>query len=166
MKTIYLAGPIAGLDYAGATSWREYVKHRISHTFFSTFSKATAVSNPIEVLSPMRGKNHLSDVKEFSSNGDEYKPFGVLSSNRGIITRDRWDTMRCDVLLVNLLGAKKVSIGTVMEIAWADSKRTPIVCAMEESGNPHEHGMVTEAIGFRVETLDEAINIVKGILLP
>jgi hypothetical protein len=80
------------------------------------------------------------------------------------MTRDRFDATRCDVLLVNLLGAERVSIGTVMEIAWADLRRTPIVAVMEE-GNVHEHGMVNEAIGFRVTTLDEALNIIKSILI-
>jgi hypothetical protein len=96
-------------------------------------------------------------------NGDEYQPFSVLSSNRGIITRDRWDATRCDVLLVNLLAAPRVSIGTVMEIAWADSKRIPIVCAME-AGNVHEHGMVLEALGYRVPTIEQAVHLVKAIL--
>ena len=38
--------------------------------------------------------------------------------------------------------------------------------AMEPDGNPHEHGMIKEALGFRVPTLEEAILIVKSILLP
>jgi hypothetical protein len=80
------------------------------------------------------------------------------------MTRDRFDATRCDVLLVNLLGAKTVSIGTVMEIAWADNVRTPIVVAMEAKGNLHEHAMITEAIGFRVPTLEEAIDVVKAII--
>ncbi|MGZ5095552.1 MAG: hypothetical protein ACXWCH_30925, partial [Burkholderiales bacterium] len=81
-----------------------------------------------------------------------------------VMTRDRFDATRCDVLLVNLLGTTRVSIGTVMEIAWADAKRIPIVVAMEPQGNPHEHMMIAEAIGFRVPTLDEALHIVKAII--
>jgi hypothetical protein len=37
---------------------------------------------------------------------------------------------------------------------------------MEKTGNPHEHMMVNEAIGFRVETLDEAVHVTRSILLP
>lgn len=148
MKTVYLAGPITGLDYAGAIDWREDAKKKLTG---------------VEALNPMRGKEYLSKVKEFTSDGDTYKPFSVMSSNRGITTRDRFDATHCDILLVNFLGAKKVSIGTVMEIAWADANRTPIVVAMEETGNPHEHGMVTECIGFRVASLDEAYHIVRMI---
>jgi nucleoside 2-deoxyribosyltransferase len=148
--TAYLAGPITGLDYAGATDWRDH---------------ATACLAPfgIKALSPLRSKGYLRGVESFSADGDVYRDLSVLSTNRGIMTRDRHDATRCDVLLVNLLGAERVSIGTVMEIAWADACRTPIVCAIEPKGNPHEHGMVLEAIGFRVTHLDDAINIVKAI---
>lgn len=151
MSTVYLAGPITGLDYAGATDWR-----------FA--AKAELAKAHIVAYSPMRGKEYLSAVKEFTADGDAYKGLGVLSSNRGIITRDRWDATRCNLLLANLLGAKKVSIGTVMEIAWADAQRIPIVCVIEPEGNPHEHGMITEVIGYRVETLAAAIHIIKAIL--
>lgn len=151
MKTVYLAGPITGLNYEGATDWRNQ-------------AIATLAEVGVKGLSPMRGKEYLSGVKEFTSDGDMYGALSVMSSNRGIMTRDRFDAVRCDVLLVNLLGAPRVSIGTVMEIAWADACRTPIVCVMEPEGNIHDHGMVKEAIGFRVATLLEGLRIVAAIL--
>jgi nucleoside 2-deoxyribosyltransferase len=147
---VYLAGPITGLDYKGATDWRAYAKQSLQDL-------------GILALSPMRGKEYLAHVTKFTADGDEYRPFSVMSSNRGITTRDRWDATTCDVLLVNFLGARQVSIGTVMEIAWADAHRIPIVCCMEPEGNPHEHGMITEVIGFRCVTLDEGIHVIKGI---
>jgi hypothetical protein len=172
-KLVYLAGPITGLSYEGATDWREYARDHISNNITTDcFNKAmektytARVSTGIDVLSPMRAKRHLEGIKNFTADGDKYKSFSVLSSNRGIMTRDRWDATRCDVLLVNLLGAKTVSVGTVMEMAWANQARTPIVCAIEPGGNVHEHGMLMEAIGFRVPTLDEAICVVKALLLP
>jgi nucleoside 2-deoxyribosyltransferase len=152
MKTVYLAGPISGTSYGECTDWRI----RVVQELFDVGIKG---------LSPMRGKEYLSHVKEFTSDGDKYKPYGVMSTNHGIITRDRYDATRCDVLLVNFLDAPKVSIGTCMEIAWADLARIPIVCAMEASGNAHEHGMILEAIGFKVPTLEEAVLVTKMILL-
>lgn len=150
-KTVYLAGPITGLNYKGATDWRQLA---------STVLKGAGIKG----LSPMRGKEYLADVLEFSADGDVYKDLNVLSSNRGIMTRDRWDATRCDVLLVNFLGATKVSIGSIMECAWADLSRIPIVCVIEPHDNPHDHGMITEAIGYRVPTLDQALHIIKAIL--
>lgn len=151
MKTVYLAGPIGGLSYGECTDWR--------HDAIDVLA-----ADGIVGLNPMRGKEYLSHLQSISSTGHEYAHLGVLALPRGVMTRDRFDATRCDVLLVNLLGAKRVSIGTVMEIAWADSRRTPIVCAMEKEGNIHEHMMISEAIGFRVPTLEEALYLVKAIL--
>ncbi len=153
MTTVYLAGPITGLIYAGSTDWRRYMIDKFARI-------------GVKALSPMRGKEYLAQLKgTISGTGEEYAHLGVLSLPRGVMTRDRFDATRCDVLLVNFLGARNISIGSVMEIAWADAKRTPIVCVMEEKGNPHEHMMLTEAFGYRVTTLDEAMHIIKAILI-
>ena len=151
MKLVYLAGPITGLSYKGCTEWRDSVVTALA-------------AHGITGLSPMRGKEYLETLNEpMTADGNRYQKFGTLSTNRGIMTRDHWDATRCDVLLVNLMGAPKVSIGTVMEIAWAWDNRIPVVCAMEE-GNIHEHGMVLEALGFRVSTLEEAVHVTIAIL--
>lgn len=154
-KTVYLAGPISGLDYDGATEWRER-------------AAAELALAGIKGLSPMRAKEYLrgayDDAGGFSATCAEYGALSPLSGPRGIMTRDRFDATRCDVLLVNLLGAGRISIGTAMEIAWADLCRTPIVAAMEE-GNVHDHAMINEALGYRCATLDEALHVVKAILL-
>jgi hypothetical protein len=52
----------------------------------------------------------------------------VLSCARGITTRDYNDCKRCDILVANFLGADKISIGTVMEIAWAKAFPNPSCC--------------------------------------
>jgi nucleoside 2-deoxyribosyltransferase len=72
--------------------------------------------------------------------------------------------MNCSLVFINLLGTKKVSIGTVMEIAWADANRIPIVLVMEKEGNLHDHAMINECVGFRVSTIREGIEIAKAIL--
>lgn len=146
-KLVYLAGPITGLNFGEATDWRNDAI-RFLH------------KHGITGLSPMRHKEYLSSEKSLAAAGyDEH----VLSTARAIMTRDRFDATRCDVLLVNLLGAQKISIGTVMEIAFADMKRTPIVCAMEK-GAIHEHAMLNEAIGYRVDSLEAALDVVVAIL--
>ena len=142
---LYLAGPITGCSFAGCTDWRKGV------------ADALAGYN-VECLDPMRGKDYLSEEKCI---GNDYDT--VLSCSRGIMTRDRFDCTRADLLIVNFLGADKVSIGTVMEIAWADLSRTPIIIVSEDS-NIHNHAMISEACGFRVESLDTAITVAKAIL--
>ena len=149
--TVYLAGPITGLDFKGATDWRRSVAADLATAGITSYS-------------PMRCKEYLAQCGTLSGHGREYGKLGTLSTPRAVMTRDRFDATRCDVLFVNLLGADRVSIGTVMEIAWADLSRTPIVCAIAPHGCPHDHMMITEAIGFRVPTLDEAVAITKAIL--
>ena len=149
---VYLAGPITGLNFDEATDWRHNAQLYLK-------------SHGIEAFSPLRGKQYLKNLKELSANAKDYEGFySVLSSSRGILTRDRWDASTCDLLLVNLLGADRPSIGTIMEIAYADAQRTPIVVAMEAKGNPHEHMMLTQAFDFRVPTLEEALYICTMIL--
>lgn len=153
MKTdclVYLAGAITGLTYDGAEDWRAYAKSELA-------------ASGIKAVSPLRGKDYLRGIAALTADCAGYGDLNCMSSPRGIMTRDRFDATRCDVLLVNLLGAERVSIGTVMEIAWADAVRTPIVVAMEPKGNVHEHAMIAEAIGFRVSTLTEALHVVKAI---
>lgn len=153
MNLVYLAGPITGLTYGECTDWREYAVRSLADA-------------GIKAVSPMRGKEYLQREQGLmSADGNKYSAYGALSTNRGIMTRDHFDTQRCDVLLVNLLGAKQVSIGTVMEISFAHTRQIPIICAMEQQDNPHEHGMILEAIGFRVPMLDDALQLVKAILL-
>lgn len=148
--SVYLAGPISGLTYDGAEDWR-------------AFAKAELAKYDIHGLSPLRAKEYLRGIPALVADCAGYGELNCMSSPRGIMTRDRYDATRCDVLLVNLLGSQRVSIGTVMEIAWADLCRTPIVVAMEPDGNVHEHAMIAEAIGFRVASLEEAIHVVKAI---
>jgi len=146
MSTVYLAGPITGCTYNGCIDWRKYATDKLANS-------------DIVGLDPMRGKTFLE--KETSVGNNYAHPLGTP---RGIMTRDHWDCTRCDVLLVNLMGATRVSIGTVMEIAWAYQVRIPIVLVIEPEGNPHDHAMIQEAIGFRTSCLDDAINIIKAIL--
>ncbi|GAG68694.1 unnamed protein product [marine sediment metagenome] len=124
---VYLAGPISGCSYDGCTDWREYVMR--------------ALPDGITGLSPMRSKQYLIGETTVA---DQYDA-KVLSTQRGIFARDSWDCRRCDAILVNLLGAEKVSIGTVMEIAWAHAFNKPVVLVMEEEDNLHEHSMLREA---------------------
>jgi len=150
VKTCYLAGPITGLDYKGATDWR---------------TQATLKLWPhgIAGLSPMRGKDYLAHLKSISGTGEEYAHLGVLSTQKSVVTRDRFDTRTSDVILMNMLGAERVSIGTMIEAGWADAFRVPIVLAIED-GNVHQHMMLREVAGFIVPTLEDALHTVIAVL--
>lgn len=147
-KLVYLCGPITGLTFEGCDGWRKMAARSLG-------------SLGIEVLSPMRGNGHLAQHGSMPY-FDESNP---LTTPRGIATKDRFDCLRADVVLANFLGAERISVGSVMELGWADAARKPVVAVMER-GNVHEHPMVLESVSWRVETLDEALWIVGRLLTP
>jgi len=150
---IYLAGPIGGQTYEGCTGWREYAQ------------KSLAVHN-IVGISPMRAKEYLKLAGVIDRNEDgslrvyDDKP---LSSSRGVVVRDRYDCIHCDLVLMNLLDAKEVSKGSMIEIGWADAYRVPIILAMEPQ-NVHSHAMVEGLVSFHVYTLDDALSLGISVL--
>jgi len=146
---VYLAGPITGCSYKGCNEWRESVRDELLDTGILAYS-------------PMRKKDYLKTLNVIPS---QVKIVSPMVTDVGITTRDRFDCTHADVILMNLLGAKRVSIGTMIEVGWADANRVPIVLVMEE-GNPHEHPMISRIANFKVVTLPEAVDVVKAILIP
>jgi nucleoside 2-deoxyribosyltransferase len=141
----YLAGPITGLGWKDCTDWRDGVEEKLSNY-------------GILGLSPLRGTNYLSQEQCLKDNYNEH----VMSTAKGITYRDMNDVRQSDVILVNLLGAQKVSIGTMLEISAAFVLNKPIVLVMEE-GNIHTHAMVMTMCGWIVQDLEKAIEIVAYI---
>lgn len=147
---LYLAGPIAGCTYGECTDWRKYA--------------AAKLPPHIHALSPMRGKEFIAKKEKTKVLGREYAE-SPLCLVPGVTCRDRNDVFRADAALVNLLGAKKVSIGTMIELGWADAYRRPIILVMEQ-GNVHENLLVRGVAGFVVDNLDEAIAVAISVLSP
>jgi nucleoside 2-deoxyribosyltransferase len=153
--SVYLAGPITGLTYDEGNDWREVVMEDLA-------------SVGITAYSPLRAKNFLRQIGVLDAAGtpdSAYMGLNPLSEPKGITARDRFDATRSDVVLMNLLGATRVSVGTMIEAGWADAARRPIVIAMEED-NVHRHAMLNEVAGFIVPTLAEAVAVVKAVLIP
>jgi len=139
---VYLAGPITGLTHKGADEWREK-------------ACITLESHGVTPLSPLRAERFLENYGVLETS---YIGATPMVTDRGMVTRDLWDVSRCDAVIVNLLGASRVSIGTMFELAWCLYLRKPTIVVMEAEGNPHEHSFVREATDYRVETLEEAID--------
>jgi nucleoside 2-deoxyribosyltransferase len=145
---IYLSGPIAGLTYTEGADWREY---------------ATRCFPPhIQGVSPLRGHRMLEGLGPIKNLMIDH-PF---RKDTAINRRDKFDTLRATVVLVNLLGTTKVSIGTVMEVAWAFDHGIPVILAIEPEGNPHDHPMVRDCTSVRVASLDEAIEAAVAFVAP
>lgn len=170
---VYLAGAITGLTAEVAEDWREYAKRQLAYREvfeptpdWNETNDVISVNYPTGIVgySPMRAKDYLTSVGVLSGRPEAYDSY-VLSTAQGITARDSWDVATADLILINLLGAERVSIGTVLEIGMAYAQRKPMVAAMEED-NVHVHAMVNSMIPWIVDDLDYAIDLVKAILLP
>jgi len=147
---IYLAGAISGLTYDQGQDWRTHAQKELA-------------SYGMDGYSPLRAKDYLRREGVI----EQSYAVSPLSTDRGIMTRDRWDVMTCDAVLFYLLGTgTRVSVGTCIEFGWADAYRKPAVLVMEPEGNLHDHPMVREAVGFRVPTLEEGLAVLRYIINP
>lgn len=148
LPKMYLAGPITGCTYGETTDWRKYLTYHLA--------------NEVDCLSPMRAKDYLDNdavILKCYDGGNAFK--NIMSSSRGIMSRDYWDCHRCDLLFVNLEGTKQVSIGTVMEIAWGFERRIPIVALLDKA---HDHAMIREAVTHRCSDLEQAVQVVRALI--
>jgi len=137
---VYMVGGIQGMTYGECVRWRVNVG-KVLGTY------------GIEALSPMRGKAYLQREVSIKDSYEQHK----MSTKAAIFARDKWDCLRADFILCNLLKASAVSIGSMFELAWAQDHGKYIIVVMEDAGNPHIHGFVQEAASLVVSSLDEAV---------
>jgi hypothetical protein len=152
---VYLCGPITGQSPAKSPGWREYAEKKL-------------VAAGIGVLDPTRSVMDTSVGSE-TELGFEGQ-LGRLRHGRSTIQRDRFDVVRCDLVLANFLGSTleaggRVSIGSVGELFWADAFRKPIVLVREESHNIHDHAMLNDLAGWIFSDLDVALAAIGRILV-
>jgi nucleoside 2-deoxyribosyltransferase len=147
---VYLAGAISGLTYDGAEDWRGAAKRMLSELGITGYS-------------PLRQKQFLKSEGALEGSYTTHSP---LSSSKGIMTRDFNDVRTSDAVLMNLSGASRVSIGTVMEAAWAWQLKVPLVVVCEPNNIHIVHPMFEQATGYHVETLEEGVHLIGSILLP
>lgn len=154
-KAVYLAGPISGLTYDEATGWRDHAQQVLA-------------KSGIKGISPLGAAVHLRDHKGLLTDCEIVPGLEcvvqAMSTPTGVVTRDKFYCLNTDVMLLNLTGAKRVSIGSMVEVGWANAHNIPIVLVMEEKGNLHEHAFVTECCQFRTTSIADALHIVKAIL--
>ncbi len=150
-KSIYLCGPVTGGTFEDAKyGWRYDVANVLSRA-------------GIICINPLRTEY----VRDFST--DDLQTMkamgtgaGVLSAPKGLTAQDRFDTFRCGIVFCNLIGSKSVSIGSMIELGWADARNTPILLCMEP-GNVHDHAMVTTLASWVLPTLDDGIRLAADI---
>ena len=169
---IYLAGPIKSLSYGDATGWRDYATRLLNSQGMAGFS-------------PMRSKHFLVDDLAISTGSEFYQH--VVATPKAIVARDRYDVKSCDMMLINVAGAFTVSLGTAIEIGWADSfgklmvmVRSPksidrldynscrecgaMTDEVVTTNKPFSHEFIEGLVPYIVDTLEEAVLVCRSVL--
>jgi len=144
---IYTAGPISGQSY-------EQVMNR--------YQEQVKILRGIgyEVICPMTGKSYLRTELEFKAQGYEQHP---VSTNHAIKERDRWMVGQSDIVLVDFSSCNGiVSIGSCMELAWADELKKHSIVVMDKD-NIHQHCFILECADIVFSTLIEAYSYLKKL---
>lgn len=83
-----------------------------------------------------------------------------------IFTTDKWFVQSADVVYASFVGCTQVSIGSMMELAWAHILGKHVVVAMENN-NLHQHPFVLEAASVVFNNEKSAKkhlkNLIKGV---
>lgn len=150
--TVYLSGPITGLEYKEARyAWRKEF--------------AEMLSPGITILSPMRHEGHLAEMTEKMSvealAAFEKENGHLFSHHDMIVAKDRLDIEQCDIMFVNLLGAEAVSQGTIWEMGYAAGQRKLTIVAVEP-GNVHKSPFIRQG-NIVVGSLHEAALIINSL---
>ena len=141
MYTVYLGKPMSGHLY-------EWVKEYL-------LPKSDALKKAgCRVIHPLTGKPYFKADEVFKKSG--YTQFPP-STDHAICNKDYWGVSISDIVLMDLSGVDKISIGCVSEMAWAYALRKIIVLVMEP-GNIHEHAMINHEQSIRYHTIEEAMD--------
>lgn len=134
---VYLAGPMTGMRVADAITWRDSATERLHDAGFK-------VLNPANVLHGLPPDTIIT---------------GKVERELTSFLRDKFEVGRCDIVLANLDLCATVSIGTVMEMAWAYDRGKFIVTVMPPC-NPHSHPWLNFVSGAVVSHFEDAIDVI------
>jgi len=112
------------------------------------------------VYTPMFGKSSVRTDICFKAHSHNETP---IVKNHAIFNRDKWMVKQADVLYANFLGAERVSIGSMMELAWGNDNDKHVVVVMEKD-NIHMHAFVLEAATIVFECEDDAIDYLNLLI--
>lgn len=143
--SIYLSGPVSEVPPNIVQEWR------------ANFEKEIQVPNGprIECINPMR----FAKSTPMSIGDPTY-----------ITSRDRFDVQRANLLVVNFLYEHQdqdiISIGSVIEMAWADAWRKPIIMAVpvDWKSRLSSHPFITDIVTTIVHTEEELIYQARAFL--
>jgi nucleoside 2-deoxyribosyltransferase len=146
---IYLAGPIQ--DFKDCANWRDQITQEFNHY-------------GIRTLNPLRHKEQLHN---FNTSTMPVLNDEIHAKEKIIKRRDRLDIQQSQGVIACFTGVQKASVGTCIEMGWADAYDKPIIVVMDRGiGNPHDHAMLREIAWAIVDDLDEAARLMASFILP
>lgn len=145
---VYLAGPMAGLTLEEAREWRFAITCQLDRTF--------------EFLDPCRNKESLSTTVYDGVLDKHGNPEHFMCDGKTVFERDTHDIARSDALLVNFLGSKQVSVGTIMELGMAYCGGIPVVVVMDD-GNIHDHLFTRQVALTVVPDIDQGLRVLRSL---
>ena len=145
---IYCARPISGCSGEEVVEYYETIKNILTNLGYNVYI-------------PMVGKGEMRTEVEFKA--DQPTHDNPLATNHAIYERDKWMVTQSDIVFANLVDAKSVSIGTVMEMAWAALLGKHLVVAMGKA-DLHRHAFVLESADVVFETAPEAMRYLKQLI--
>ncbi len=160
---IYLAGPMTGLTLHAAThGWRAEFQRILVKQSADHAGRYRDAPHMFDLYTPLRGHEYLDG--DTVLNG-EYK-LDALTTQSGMFYRDRNDVRECDVMVACFLEEKGNSIGTCMEIGWADAFQRPLIMVAHPDSPHRTHPLLRHAACYIVDDLEDAARVCSSILLP
>lgn len=144
MRTVYLAGPILGCTKGEANDWRD--------AFSASLKRSGLVG-----VSPLRCEPLIGDRYTMQYADPR---FGTA---RAISAKNRLDVRMADMTLCYFPEGYPFSKGTLVELAWANAYEKPTILVTTDKSIA-DHPVVQACASWVVESLDDALDILIGVL--
>tara|TARA_R100000306_G_C4369319_1_gene139172 strand:- start:1102 stop:1683 length:582 start_codon:yes stop_codon:yes gene_type:complete len=147
-RFIYLAGPIVDCTEGEAKDWRDYV--------CGLLPLGVVGVSPLRCEAPTFG-GYMRDKMD---------PSSIWNQPKSINAKNWYDTVQADLVfayLPKVFNDRRPSIGTLFEIGWAIALRKMIVLVTDDLYLA-AHPLIETNVSFIVPTLEEGVEIIKGLL--
>ncbi len=147
MRTVYLAGSITDCTKGEANDWRHNVSARLKE-------------HGIIGISPLRCEPLIGERYQLTHQDPR---FGTA---KAIASKNFFDVQSCDITLAYMpreVNERRLSIGTICELAWATALRKPTILVTDYPF-VRDHPVVQANASWTLETLDEAFDVIVGVL--
>lgn len=151
IRTIYLAGPIAGCTKGEANDWRDYVRSKLE-------------PHRIRGISPLRCEPIIGNTYDLPGSMQHTDPkFGTA---RAISSKNMFDVRNTDLTLAFLpkfMNEKRPSVGTILEIGWAKAFNKPVVLVTDDDYY-RQHPVSSFCASWLLDNLDDACDTILGVM--